>query len=548
MKKHSNLRVFGIVMTCIILSLMINVKVFAEDKTSPITANDLLELLKNEGVITKEQAQKAANIAKNRMAEQSQAPVDYATDEKKDMPESSPAGVTRVPYIPQYIRNEIRDEVRLGLREDVIDGVLTQARTESWGVPGTNPSWTKNIKFKGDMRFRYQGDQFADNNSRQYLDYNIINSSGGITDAGIDAFLNTYENRHRLRLRFRLAMDAKVTEGVSAGMRIATGNSHDPVSTNQTLGGYGSRYQLSLDRAFIKFKSIADDQEMYFGRMPNPWMSSELIWDDDLNFDGIAYSYYFNRSDSMFDDERQFDPFLTVGAFPLQEVALSNKDKWLLGAQTGFKYTSRSQNIFKVGLAYYNYLNIAGVKNGPDSNMADYTAPPFVQKGNTMFDISNSALDPNEELWALAADYHELSLSLLYDIATLAPLHVILTADYVKNIGFDEKKIQARTGGVVDEKTVGYDVGIKVGWPTVIVRGNWNVSLNYRYLERDAVVDAFTDSDFHLGGTDGEGYKFAYSYSIEDNTWVQFKLISANEIDGPPLGITTVMLDLNAKF
>ena len=108
--------------------------------------------------------------------------------------------------------------------------------------------------------------------------------------------------------------------------------------------------------------------------------------------------------------------------------------------------------------------------------------------------------------------------------------------------------MQARAGESVDGKTTGYDFGIKVGWPTVLQPGNWNAGLNYRYLERDAVVDAFTDSDFHLGGTDGQGYKLSFSYGIEENTWLQLRVISANEIDGPPLGVMTVLADLNAKF
>jgi hypothetical protein len=534
--------------TCASILFSMNVLADDKEKSSPLTADDLLELLKNEGVITAAQAEKAANIAKSRLAKQNQAPVDYTTDKEKDVPEAAPVGVTRVPYIPKYIRDEIRDEVRAGLKKDVVDDVMAKAKTESWGVPGANPTWTNAIKFKGDIRFRYNGDRFDSGNSTQYRDFNAINAAGGTTKAGLNAFLNSTKNRDRLRLRFRLAMDAKVTDGVSVNMRIASGNPKDPVSTNQTLGGYGGSYTLSLDRAYIKFDSISRSSELYFGRMPNPWMSSELVWDADLNFDGIAYQYFFNRSGHAADVERQFDPFMTLGAFPLQEVALSKKDKWLFGGQTGFSYTTRANNRYKVGIAYYNYLNISGIQNAPDSNLKDFTAPPRVQKGNTLYDISNSTLDPQRELWALAADYRELSLTTLYDIAELAPTHVILSADYVKNIGFNESRIAARTGSTVAKKNVGYDVGIKVGSPEVIKRGDWDVSLHYRYLERDAVLDAFTDSDFHLGGTDGKGYILEYSHALKDNTWMQYKLISSNAISGPPLGITTMLVDLNARF
>ena len=404
-------------------------------------------------------------------------------------------------------------------------------------------------QFKGDIRFRYQAERFADGNSTQYKNYNAINDAGGINAAGTNAFINTTEDRDRLRMRARLGMDAKVTQGVTASMRLATGNPDDPVSTNQTLGNYGGDYQLSLDQAFIRFNPVANEYQLTFGRMPSPWVSpSQLVWDEDLNFDGVAFSYYFNRGNDLYDDEQQFDPYLTVGAFPLQEVQLSGNDKWLYGAQVGFSYLTRKQNQLKMGLAYYYFDNISGVKNAPDSTLTNYTAPPFVQKGNTMFDISNSTTDPQTELWALAADYQELDLSVVYDMANFAPVHVIFTGDYVQNIGYDQDEMQARAGESVDGKTTGYDLGIKVGWPTVLQPGNWNAGLNYRYLERDAVVDAFTDSDFHLGGTDGQGYKLSFRYGIEENAWLQLRVISANEIDGPPLGVMTVLADLNAKF
>jgi len=517
----------------------------ATEQATPVSAEDILELLKNEGIINEAQAKKAANLAKERITKENGASVEYTPEQDRDKPPAAEAGVIRVPYIPEYIKDEIRDEVRLELKQDVIGDVMEEAKTQAWGVPGTNPSWTKRIKFYGDIRFRYHADRFSEGNS-PYLDFNAINDAGGITNAGLDGLKNTTEDRDRFRLRFRVGMKAKVTQGVSVGMRLATGNPDNPVSTNQTLGGYGSRYTIALDRMYIKFNSAIEDYALYLGRMPNPWLSTEMVWDEDLNFDGIAFSYYFNRSDNMFDDERQFDPFFTVGAFPLQEVELSSKDKWLYGAQFGFSYLSNNQNTFKMGLAYYYFDNITGVRNSPQSTLTDFTAPPFVQQGNTMFDISNSTEDVN--LFALAAEYQEINLSLVYDIAKLAPVHITITGDFVKNTGYDASKVLANTGVEQSEKTEGYDVGIHVGWPSVLQKGNWNIGVNYRHLERDAVVDAFSDSDFHLGGTDGKGYKLSLRYGIEENTWLQLRVISANEIDDAPLGVLTVLADINAKF
>jgi hypothetical protein len=527
--------------------VMMSQLVNAAEQATPLSAEDILEMLKNEGVITEAQAEKASNMAQERITRENQAPVEYTSEQDKDKrPESEP-GVTRVPYVPEYIKDEIRDEVRLGLKEDVVGDVMEQAKTEAWGVPGTNPGWTRRIKFNGDIRFQYAAARFADGNY-PYLDYNAINEAGSITAAGTDALINTTEDTDRIRLRIRLNMDAKVTEGVSVNMRLVTGNPDNPISTNQTLGNYGGRYGISLDRAYIKFNSAIEDYALYLGRMPPPFLSTEMVWDNDLNFDGAAFTYYFNRSDSLFDDVRQFDPFFTVGAFSLQEVELSSDDKWLYGAQAGFKYLANNQNSLKMGLAYYYFDNITGIKNSPGSTLTNYTAPPFVTKGNTMFDISNPTGVQDVNLFALAAEYHEINLTMLYDIANLAPVHVILSGDFVRNIGYDASQVQQNTGIEQDAKTNGYDIGVKVGWPTVLQKGNWNIGVNYRYLERDAVVDSFSDSNFHLTGTDGKGYMLDMRYGIEEKTFLRLRVISANEIDDAPLGVMTVLASVNAKF
>ena len=64
----------------------------------------------------------------------------------------------------------------------------------------------------------------------------------------------------------------------------------------------------------------------------------------------------------------------------------------------------------------------------------------------------------------------------------------------------------------------------------------------------DAVLDAFTDSDFHLGGTDTKGYILGGSFGIDKNTWFTMRWLSADPIDGPPLSIDVLQADLNARF
>jgi hypothetical protein len=339
-----------------------------------------------------------------------------------------------------------------------------------------------------------------------------------------------------------------------------TGNIGDAVSTNQTLGNYGQKWQSNFDLAYFKFTSREKQLVLSAGRIDNPFFGSDLVWDADLTFEGVAATWWWLRANDMDADFRSIDPFITVGAFPIGEVDRSSNDKWLYAAQTGFHYQFGSQSRLTAALAYYAYENIVGQKNSLDDTALDYTAPAFIQKGNTMFNIRNDSNTASTSvLWANAADYRLANFYIEYDIANFSPIHIIVAGDYVKNLGFDQKAVAARTGYLIDEKVEGYQARLTLGWPQVTKAHDWQVSFIYRYLERDAVLDAFTDSDFHGGGTDASGYIIKMDYGLLDNTWVTLRWLSSNEIDGTSypqtsgfgtgkLGIDTLQLDLNAKF
>lgn len=528
--------------------------------TEVLDARELLHILIKEGVLEEEKLEKLLKETKQQRSRDYNAAIETVTEENMDQQEAGHGqqGKVRVPYIPTYIRDEIRDRVRSELREEVVADVMSQARKESWGVPGTNPSWTKKIKLSGDLRLRSESIQFSEKNSLRdtngspilYLDYTAINDAGGTLAAGEDAYFNTTQNRDRLRLRARLNVAAQVTSGIEAGMRIVSGNIDDPVSTNETLGDYGSGIDISLDRAYIKYNNYINTIEVLGGRFANPFFSSDLVWDSDYNFEGLAATYWYLRSDTWEEDEIYIDPFLTFGAFPIKELALSSDDTWLVAAQTGFTLTPISQNVLTLALAYYNFIDIRGVRNALNSNENDITAPDYFQKGNLVFDINNDA-DPDTQLFALAADYDLVNLTLEYDIARFAPHHIIIALDYVKNIGFDEEEIAQRAGvpeSFVQKRVDGYSAKVIYGWSTLAQRRNWQVAFTYKNLERDAVVDAFTDSDFHMGGTDGKGLIFEFKYGLAENTSLNFKWLNSDEIDLLPFGVDIFQLDIVSKF
>jgi len=394
--------------------------------------------------------------------------------------------------------------------------------------------WTQNVKLSGDFRLRYQGEFFDENNAV----IGRIDRPGEVANSTID--------RHLVRIRARLGVDAKASEDFAVGLGLATGSTSNPVSTNQTLGDFFNKKTITLDKAFLKW-SPAPSFTAWGGRHPNPWFYSDLVWDPDVNFDGVTVQYRPQLSDA-------WSMFFSAGAYPLQEVELSQHDKWLFGGQLGVQYKRFNRWSAKAALGFYDYENTVGIPNsevGDTTN--DFTAPQFQQKGNTLMAISRDTSGAPTK-FAYASEFKELNLTGSLDIGIWDPVHVVLLVDYVNNLGFDKQEVDARasTGlpvpADVKKMTTGYQLALTLGYPKIQESGDWSASLAYKYLESDAVMDAFTDSDFHLGGTDAKGWVFGVEYGVARNVWLSTRWLTANEINGPPLAIDVFQFNVNAKF
>lgn len=485
------------------------------------TTKGLIQLLVEQGAITKE---KAGEL----MGEIEKSPAETEVPGQVPEPEQVDKKTVRVPYVSETIKQEMTENIK--------KDVLAKAKRERWGNPDTIPAWVQKIKWDGDLMLRYQGDKFQKDNFQYTPDYLAINQAGDFTKTA-NPFLNATEDRQRLRLRVRLGMLAEVTQGVTAAFQLATGNPNNPGSNNQTLGNYNGGLNFMVNKAYIKFDPY-EWLTVVGGKIPNPWFSTDLVWSLDLNFDGAAVQFKPRISN-------QLVWFSTMGAFSLQEVELSSKDKWLYAAQTGLDW-NRSQFRARFGVAYYDYQNITGQRNDINSHLLDFTAPLYVQKGNTMFNISQDPGRP--DLYALASKYKELNVTANVDIYTFSPVYVMLTADYVKNLGFDKNSISERTGLDVEKQNQAYMGKVSVGMPMIKHRNDWLVFGGYKHIESDALVGAFNDQNFHLGGTNAKGWIAGGSYGVATDTWVTLSWLSADQIVGPPLAIDVMQLDLNVRF
>ncbi|MDP3088174.1 MAG: putative porin [Methylotenera sp.] len=520
------------------------------------TTVNLVNLLVEEGVLSKgkadellKQASQDAEKAKQKdtiaaEATQNEDAVDKAVSEK----------IVRVQYVPEIVKKEMKEEIKKEVMAN-----LNYKAGDRLGLPG----WIDRFNFEGDIRLRYQNDRFGDENPN-ILNYNFANGS--------DNILNTTEDRNRARVRARLATKVKVNDWLNGEIRIVTGNLNDPLSPNQTQETRSAKYTIGLDRAYLS-ANIAPSLNIVGGRFPNPFFFTDLVWDPSMHFDGVATTFkpQFNKS---------WSGFATIGAFPLEDVESSDinraKSKWLYGSQAGIKWTSVNKSSVKLGVALYEFDNIEGMSNGANTLQPfNGTIPAFRQKGNSVFDINvgvpGSGVPGSgiTERFGLLSKFRNLNFTGEVDIAAFDPVHITLTGDYTRNIGYNRREILNRIGiasindfGFDDEQVNAYHVKLAVGntgtsspsnsLPTTTKLHDWQSFIAYKRLEADSVVDSYTDSDFLLGGTNAKGWVLGGSYGIGKNTYLSARWFSADEITPrrgfKPLAVDVLMLEMTSNF
>lgn len=575
-------------------------------KVKKSTFVNLVDLLVQRGVINREEGGNLVSAAEQEAAEANAEAKPKAVGQVT--PDATAAdGETKakpskhVSYVPEFVKKEIRDQVRAELKSEVVQDVKQDAKNEGWGIPAALPNWVSAVHPGFDFRVRF-GDNFFGSANQTGINlgpYNflVINSAGGLNNALRNspgaanyAYFNNTKDQLTIRERLRLGFDANITDSLKTGVRFATSNIYNPVANDQALGNTGQSYQFAIDRSYFQYDYFDDKKTSWFsfyaGRIINPFMSTDVVFDPDLSFEGVAGSFrlHFNQEDPVVRGYKTASPigrmginqgqqtpdslFMTLGVFPIQNVNFSSTSKWLYAGQLGADLLLFENSRFNIAGSYYEYQNISARYNpiNGTGHEYDWTAPQFMQRGNSMVAISNAFSGPQASsasvcsdatgcLFGLASGFRLLNFTAFYDYLLYGQTHIVLTGDYVKNLGYNRQRILNQfAAGIVNyadshqARTSAYQARIDIGHPQVQRFGDWNLNFAYRYVQRDAVLDAFTDSIFHNGGTDAKGWVVGSQYAIAKNTWLDMRWYSTQAIDGPKYNVDTFNFDLNSRF
>ena len=319
--------------------------------------------------------------------------------------------------------------------------------------------WAEKIKISGDLKYRHD-----------HLDAEVNVSGRDKWSNGMD--------RHRIRMR--LMIEAMLDKDLDVGMRIASGTTRTPNSTNQDLEDAFSSKELWLDLAYFDWHPSANEGlNVIGGKMKNPFyktLKNELIWDNDLNPEGIAVKHVTPISDV---DQL----FFNGGGFWVNESTL-DVDTSLWGAQTYLKHTIGNPDYVLAGAGYYDYGNI----EGQPALSASWSS-------ESLF-FGNSSSGPGG---VYISDYDIFEAFGEYGFKH-GTMPLALFGSWVRNVAAS-----------TDEDT-GWLIGGRLN--KAKDPGSWELIYDYRDTQADAVVGGFTESDFVASRTDSQGHRFVFRYQI----------------------------------
>ena len=363
--------------------------------------------------------------------------------------------------IAQMEEKQSQQNAASNIRIFEVEKKISEAgKKQASGLPDSL-KWAENVKFSGDLRYRHES---------------IDAQSSGVDQPGT--------NHHRIRAR--LGLDAKVNDEWDLGFRIATGSDSNPNSTNQTLDNGFTKKDIWLDLAYFNYHpKFIDRLNVYGGKMPNPFYkagNNTLIWDDDVNPEGIAAKYMipFGDNDKL---------YVNAGGLWLKEDTSAAGGSALWGAQTYLKHEFENKNYLLGGASIYAFSGLEG-KGTLFNNNNGY--------GNTV--TTTGAGTAQRSFYTM--DYNVCEAFGEYGFKVMG-LPAAAYGNYVKNTAATNSEDTAwLLGGTFN----------KAKDP-----GSWEVGYNYREVDKDAVLGLMTDSDFVGGGTNGKGHMFSFKYQLTKN-------------------------------
>jgi hypothetical protein len=344
---------------------------------------------------------------------------------------------------------------------------------------------------------------------------------------------NQSQDRNRFRFRMRFNANVKLNDEFSGGISAASGDTNDPISTNQTTNQFYTRKPFLIDRAFINytphwFKPLT----LTGGKFAYPYYRTELVWDNDLNPEGVAQTLAFNIKSAL------LKKVSLVGfELPFSEVAgtaTGNKSihqSAVYGGQIQTQWQLGGRVKLSLNTAFYNYHNadaiavpLAGANaNNPQSPGFGTLALGGSSVQNSVYKVGGAANT------AQFASRFGLSDTIAkFDFDTKVPrFPVTILGDFVQNtracanVGDILAVHPTATPNVACDSRQRRGYWLEGRFGRTAEKKDWQFAYTRMFIEREAVMGAFNFSDLRQNSNVSQ-HRLEVLYQAEKNIQLAF--------------------------
>jgi hypothetical protein len=361
------------------------------------------------------------------------------------------------------------------------------------------------------------------------------------------------QQRNRTRYRMRLGLRGLLMDSWFFGLRLET--SASPRSTNVTFGDDAGPFGKTSDgtfvgQAYLSYRGIRD-LTLTAGRQPNPFVTTPMVWDGDINPEGFSqqYKHTFNLSlggaeelsaetgggkntvAAVTSEPRKMtiDLFANFGQFvyddnnlenPIGALAVSGgrrvpeNDAYLFGHQMGAKFNFTPTTYFQLAPTIYHYSGYGNDFNtffngGP--NFRNTATPPVV-------------VTPNQ-LGINSLFIFNMPASFGFNIGEM-PVRIF--SDFAVNLDAEDRALAAGRPDKGDQRYA-YQLGVGIG--RIRGKGNWEISAFYQHAEQFALDPNLIDSDIFDSRLNMEGFAVQAGYALSDAVTFNLTYAFGEQID-----------------
>lgn len=323
------------------------------------------------------------------------------------------------------------------------------------------------LKIAGDLRVRYEG------------------RSGEVAgDVG---------SRDRFRYRARLGLTGKMLHNWAWGVRLesAPGNRSTNVTLADEATGPFSKGSdsLYLGQIFTQWMPTPE-LTLTAGRFANPLTTSFMVWDGDINTEGLAEQ--FKRRSGKFEYSLTLGQFVYNSASTQKVIGVANdvEDLYLFAYQGGLKYFTNEVGtaFFQVNPTFYQYVNESGLLN------------PLVTRGT--FSPTNHFGINNLFVFELPIEYTWVSAG---------GVTMRLFGDFAINLDGEERARKYGRPDLKDENKA-YMVGFQYG--KAVNKGEWDARIGVLSTGAFSLDQNLVDSDIFDSRVNMEGWALSCNYAL----------------------------------